>query len=348
MSIEIEKSPYLPQIKHKKTNSNETAAGSKKRKRHSLENPNPASSKKKQKSDQQSEVTEERNAAPPTQEPPATSCLYQQTSSLYLPLPPISQRHALRGLCAEHLSPLILTYFPPLRGVILSYSNARLSTGPESNSDSIYAQAMDEYAATLIWLTADFVIFRPQKGDVIEGWVNLQNESNIGLLCMNFFNASIERKRLSKEWKWISPSIAPVRKSKLKPPATDESEDSEENEETRRDDDAPSFEDTQGYFQDGNGKKVGGIIQFRVKNVETSRNMDRDNGFLNIEGTMLSRETEQKEEAESRIETMRRSEEGKAKYHRPRKAMVEGDFDGSMEPSTDVEAVRIVKHRAKY
>jgi hypothetical protein len=46
-------------------------------------------------------------------------------------LAPISQLHSLAGICAEHLSPLILTYYPPFKGVVLSYSNAQLSKHPD-------------------------------------------------------------------------------------------------------------------------------------------------------------------------------------------------------------------------
>ncbi len=71
-----------------------------------------------------------------------------QTSSIYLPLAPISQRQPLEGMCAEHLSPLILTYYPPLGGVILSYSNVRISEQPfDDDGDHILLQCIDEYAA---------------------------------------------------------------------------------------------------------------------------------------------------------------------------------------------------------
>ena len=59
-----------------------------------------------------------------------SSPFHIQTSSIYLPLAPISQRQPLEGICAEHLSPLILTFYPPLGGVILSYNNPRISERP--------------------------------------------------------------------------------------------------------------------------------------------------------------------------------------------------------------------------
>ena len=53
------------------------------------------------------------------------------------------------------------------------------------------------------------------------------------------------------------------------------------------------LDNVEGHFVDGIGKKVEGLLEFRVKGVETSKNSDRDNGFLGIEGTMLDLEEEQ-------------------------------------------------------
>ncbi|KAL8725508.1 MAG: hypothetical protein Q9181_006392 [Wetmoreana brouardii] len=224
-----------------------------------------------------------------TQRPPKSSPFHQQTSSLYLPIPPIAQNYPLQGLSAEHLSPLILTYYPPLRGVIVSYHNARLSTTSQrdqgTGDGSVLAKAIDEYAAPHIWVTAEFLVFRPQKGNMIEGWINLQNEGNIGLVCWNFFNASIERKRLPQGWKWNpGNSAAKGLRRKLN--------DSERNDLLDLDAmDADvrinGISDVEGHFVDEDGRKVGGLIRFMVKDIETSRGLGGDNGFLSIEGSLL-------------------------------------------------------------
>ena len=138
------------------------------------------------------------------------SAFVQQTSSLYLPLSPCAYNFPLEGLCAEHISPLLLTYYPPLKGVVLSYSNARMSEHPNEAIDSntktggqkILSRSIDEYAVTYVWLTADFLIFRPKRGTYLEGYVNVQNESILGLICYNYFNAGIERAKLPSDWSW--------------------------------------------------------------------------------------------------------------------------------------------------
>lgn len=147
----------------------------------------------------------------------------EETISFYLPLSPIANDFAIQGLCAEHISPLLLTYYPPLRGFLLSYSNPRLSNTahPAHISDSthsdpgtasgtedlqiahVLSRANDEYGVTLTWLIADFVVLRPTPGTVVKGHVRLQNEKYLGLVCYNFFNATIERRRMPKEWKWV-------------------------------------------------------------------------------------------------------------------------------------------------
>ena len=276
------------------------------------------------------------------------SPFYQQTSSFYLTLPPISQKHALQGICAEHISPLILTYYPPFHGVIISYSNARLSTDPrDGSSKPAYARAIDEYASSFIWLTADFVIFKPQKNSMIEGYVNLQSESTIGLLCLNFFNASIERKRLPKEWKWIPGGMRVPRKRKLKKAARDVTSDSEGAEVEEVDLNEQILGDAEGFFQDQAGKRVEGLLRFRVKNVDTSKSMDRETGFVSIEGTMLSDDDERQLLEQERIRKPATRRKQLGWQIEPRNAVfgaLLNGFDGEM----DLDDTQSSKHRVNY
>ncbi|KAL9028584.1 MAG: hypothetical protein Q9196_003073 [Gyalolechia fulgens] len=236
------------------------------------------------------------------------SSFHLQTSSLYLSLSPIAQNHPLEGLCAEHLSPLILTYYPPLRGTILSYQNVRLSNTPQQglvqeNAPAL-ARAIDEYAAPHAWLTAEFLILRPQKGDVMEGWINLQNEGNVGLVCWNFFSASIERKRLPRDWRWRAGGLDLRRsKKKLKGSERDDGMELDQSESVEQ---TNGSSGTEGHFEDGDGRRIIGLLQFTVKDVETSHSSGGDNGFLGIEGTLLNEAEEQElKEAETRDEDLR-------------------------------------------
>ncbi|OCL14554.1 hypothetical protein AOQ84DRAFT_259639, partial [Glonium stellatum] len=206
-----------------------------------------------------------------------------QTISLYLPLSPISQSSALTGLCAEHLSPLILTYYPPLRGIVLSYSNVRLSETPSPDSSStteeplpVLAKSVDEYAVSFIWATVDFLVFRPLKGTWIDGYVNLQNESHLGLVYLNLFSASIPRSYLPKSWKWIEDPSGNSSSSRKVGKSSKESGGGE----------------GQGHFVDENGNKVDGMVRFRIRDFETQARTESDRGFVSIEGTLLSAEEE--------------------------------------------------------
>lgn len=174
----------------------------------------------------------------------------QRTTSLYLPLSPCAANFPLEGLLAEHISPLLLTYYPPLQGVLLSYSNARLSETPHPNANAeerVLTKCTNEYAVTFVWLTADFLLFRPQKGTWMEGHVRLGNESMIGLVCYNYFNAVIEKEKMPRDWSWVA-----------------EDEELEEQKGRRRREAVESA----GYFQDGEGKRVEGRVVFRVEDFE--------------------------------------------------------------------------------
>jgi DNA-directed RNA polymerase I subunit RPA43 len=239
------------------------------------------------------------------------SPFFQETLSLYLPLSPISQLRPLEGLCAEHLSPLILTYYPPLNGVLLSYCNVYLSddisTPRQSNAkrpdnegpDPVLALSVDEYAVSFLWVTADFLVFKPQRGGWIEGWVNLQDEGHLGLVCWNLFNASIERKRLPEGWTWVpSSEVIKGTKARLKKGDTENGDNDTELEDSGKENSEESQSD--GHFEDEDGNRIGSALRFRVIDVDTSLSVDRDQGFLSIKGTMLH-EAEEAETAAQEI-----------------------------------------------
>jgi len=240
--------------KHKSTH------GEKKRKRDHGEDGHKSKSKK-HKSDKAATQASALDVTAPA------SPFHVQTASLYLPLAPVSQTYPLEGLCAEHISPLILTYYPPFNGVVLSYSDPRLSEKPfKDDGESVLLQNIDEYAVSWAWLTAEFLLFKPEKDALLEGYVNLQNPGHLGIVCWNLFNASIESKRLPSDWKWKDVS------------------------ELRNEEDVEAgetyAEEGPGFWVDGEGRRVEGIVKFRVREIESSH--DRERGFLSIEGTMLS------------------------------------------------------------
>jgi len=210
-----------------------------------------------------------------------------QTTSLYLPLSPVAQRTPLEGLCGEHLSPLILTYYPPFKGVVLSYSNVHLSSNqPSSNVKNangcidtgtrVLAKAIDEYAVTFVWVTADFVLLKPERGIWMEGYVNVQSESHVGLVCWNMFNASIAKERMPIRWRWVGGKGGSREYINGNGVGTVEQVEQE----------------PQGYFVDEQRRKVEGLVRFRVMDFETLQGVAREKGFISIEGTLLEEEEE--------------------------------------------------------
>ncbi|KAL8789455.1 MAG: hypothetical protein Q9195_006821 [Heterodermia aff. obscurata] len=343
MSVQLDGAASPLPIRREKSKEKESRKRDKKRKRTGQHSDQTSPPKKhhSRKSVPDAKPTSQTSQAPQAVE---TSPFFEQTSSFYLPLSPICQQYPLQGLCAEHLSPLILTYYPPLDGVVLSYSNAKLSTDAPGRSEDdvegpVLAQSIDEYSVSYIWVTADFLVFRPRRGCRIEGWINLQSEGNIGLVCYNFFSVSIERKRLPKEWKWIRGGTGRfgARKSK-------QSEDLRKQAETPQ---VNGFGDEDGYFEDGDGNKVEGYLTFTVKNMEASRISDREPAHVSIEGTLLSNAEEQLREQDSNHmqgNSVQRLGAGKDGDY----TMAGALYNGYVDNGSDKERTPKLKHRLAY
>ncbi|KAL1961866.1 hypothetical protein VTN77DRAFT_990 [Rasamsonia byssochlamydoides] len=291
--------------------------------------------KSKKSKDKHKEKDKKKHVVAVSEESDPNSPFKLVTATLYLPLSPISisPTHALASLLAEHLSPLLLTYYPPFKGIVLAYSNASISSTPgvpgktnghsENPQPLTLAKTANEYGVLYVYLTATFLVFRPQRGQILEGWVNVQSEGFLGAVVYNLFSVGIERRRLPADWKWIPPgaedegsgtdSKSKNRLSKGAATLGEEDETSKPDFDPEKEhftplpkpvahnpidsnnpleenpDDADS---STGYFQSASGYRVRGTIRFRVRDVDVIPGVDPDRGFLSIEGTMLSPEEE--------------------------------------------------------
>ncbi|PYH30710.1 DNA-directed RNA polymerase I subunit RPA43 [Aspergillus neoniger CBS 115656] len=205
--------------KDRKRKHKDTTSPSKKKRKH--ESDATSSKKSSSSSSSSSSKKSQSKTSTSTSKPTTPDSPYTlTTATLYLPLSPISisPTHALASLLAEHLSPLLLTYYAPLKGIVLAYSNASISSTPPPSSTNIVnaedpnlpqpltlARTAGEYGVLYVYLTATFLVFRPQRGQVLEGWVNVQSEGFLGAIVLNLFSVGIERKRLPPSWKWIPP-----------------------------------------------------------------------------------------------------------------------------------------------
>ena len=215
-------------------------------------------------------------------------------SSLYVPLFPIGQQYALASICAEHLSPFILTYYPPLKGVLLAFENSQLSNEPTSaalrSNEPVYAKALDEYGASYVWVTADFLLFAPQRDQPLEGWISSQNESHVGLIVWNYFNASISRDRLPTNWTWLPNDTSDKGKKKAK----------------TNYDIVNGIADEAGFYADEHGNRIEGSLKFRVADIDLNGDVYQEKSLMSIQGTLLSTKDEAKLREQKALRTHRR------------------------------------------
>ncbi|KAI9368280.1 hypothetical protein BJX61DRAFT_524647 [Aspergillus egyptiacus] len=359
-AMEVDSNPISTGIvesekEHKRKNKHKDESSTSPKKKRKHEKSGDADKKSKKKKDKSSKIKDKSKSETETQialrqkqtiaVPDSPYSL--ATATLYLPLSPISisPTHALASLLAEHLSPLLLTYYPPFQGVILAYSNASISSELPSATTTTnpadltpqpltLATTAGEYGVMYVYLTATFLVFRPQRGQTLEGWVNVQSEGFLGAVVLNLFSVGIERKRLPLTWKWVAPGEEDEAGTATKSSSAPTSEDDEEEDKTKASSafdpekehfnpvtlasDANPFaydsldttttaeghtdpttdnaadESYEGYFQSISGHRVRGTVKFRVVDIDVIPGSERDRGFLSIEGTMLSPEDEAK------------------------------------------------------
>ncbi|KAJ5464589.1 uncharacterized protein N7458_000275 [Penicillium daleae] len=321
-AMDLDTTPAPTDVERKRKHKNKDAVPSKKRKQVEQSGDKTKSSSKKDRTSTSSTGA----GAGTTLAEASGSPFSLTTATLYLPLAPISisSTVALQSLLTEHISPLLLTYYPPLKGIVLAYSHASISATPPSsiprNSSSdpnpkplTMARSADEYGVLYVYLTATFLIFRPQRGQTLEGWVNVQSEGFLGAVVLNLFSVGIEHKRLPTSWTWVAPGEdGETSENAVKDATTDDesgasavppSFDAEKelfqpaalaDDELDIEGEAEEEEEaTSGYFQSISGHKVRGNIKFRVVDIDVIPGSERDRGFLSIEGTMLTVEEEE-------------------------------------------------------
>lgn len=141
--------------------------------------------------------------------PTPDSNLYTERISQYVSLPPAALATPLPALCASVFSPLLLSYFPPARGIVLAYEDVSLSSSPPSSSstssgpqeqEDVLLRHVDEYAAPFLWATATFLIFRPRRGSWISARVTSQSKTHITLSYLNIFPISVLAMQLPESW----------------------------------------------------------------------------------------------------------------------------------------------------
>lgn len=201
-----------------------------------------------------------------------SECFQVVRTTLYVSVAPCHSTNPINGIKAQHLDPMIMSYFAKGQGVVLSYSNVSVSKEHHSldtNDQPItIAKVGDSTPFLFMWITVDFLIWRPQIGDTLEGYIYMQTASHIGLLVHDTFNASIKFRNIPQDWEFV-------------PSQADEFGEAEEQEDAK----SSKFR-SYGYWADGSGTKVEGKITFAVRAIHSTGRM------LSVEGTLVSPESE--------------------------------------------------------
>ncbi|RMZ87807.1 hypothetical protein DV736_g4963, partial [Chaetothyriales sp. CBS 134916] len=254
---------------------------------------------------------------------PDPSSFYSTRISLYLPIPAITlPHHAISALLSRHLAPLLLTYFPPVKGIVLAFQDPVMSAnasgginhplkpptddqyqteGDDAHVTQVLAQASDQQGVAWVWLTVTFLVFNPQRGDQLYGVNNVASEGFVGLVSYNYFQISIGARRIPSEWKWRGPETSQGRKQKRRtkgkmdqdgrwsqssPVPAEPSQSSVADERSR-----VKIESDTGFYLES-GDKIDNVMKFRVVDTDMVAGSHKGEWALHVDGSLLDDDAE--------------------------------------------------------
>lgn len=185
-----------------------------------------------------------------------SECFQIFSTQLYVSLAPCYSKTPINGIKLQHLDPLIMNYFPKAQGVVISYGNIEVLDQVEESTGFKLAKISDSSPFTFSWINVDLLVWRPQIGDTLEGYIYMQSASHIGLLVHDTFNASIKKFNIPNDWRFVPNQI---------------------DEETEDDNKFKSL----GFWVDENENKIDGKIKFTIKNIHNSGKL------VSVEGTLI-------------------------------------------------------------
>ncbi|SCU96283.1 LAMI_0F05996g1_1 [Lachancea mirantina] len=197
-----------------------------------------------------------------------SNCIVAVPVSMYLSLAPIYSQKPLEGIAKQHLNPMMMKYNNNVDGVVLGFEKVRIEDASPSELEGgaqKLVKVTPDTPFAFLWCSAKLYVWRPQVGDVVEGWIFIQSPSHIGLLIHDAFNASIRTNNMPTEWTFIS--------------------NEEENETTSDSETAKNR--SMGHWVDENGQHVNGKLRFTVRNIYKSGRV------VSVEGTLLTDGTSQ-------------------------------------------------------
>lgn len=236
-----------------------------------------------------------------------SQCFSLVHTTLYLPLAPCYILKPNFGIQTQHLDPLLLSWYGPLGGVILAYQNLKLLGQSEeeqevANEDSeAFGKIIHESPYSYFWISVDFLIWKPQPGQVIKGDVNFQASSHISLLVHGVFLANIRREDIPESWQFVffeadenaenSEDVQGGEEgeqgSSQAADAVNKIADDIQEEEMKKNGEYTKAKEMQnavkslGYWVDENGQKVNDTLRFNVKRIFSSGKV------VSLQGTLL-------------------------------------------------------------
>ncbi|CAZ85168.1 unnamed protein product [Tuber melanosporum] len=166
----------------------------------------------------------------------------------------------LSGIQKDHLDPLLMSYFEPVNGVVLAYRNISF--------ENDCARIVGESPFAHVWVFVEFLVWRPVRGMLLKGWVNMAGASHVGLLVENTWNVAIPRERIPESWSWV------------------EEVGMEVNGEGAAVGEGAGVNG--GYWVDGDGKKIEAFRKFKIEAVKAMGHM------VSMEGSLLGVERREK------------------------------------------------------
>ncbi|PSN73337.1 hypothetical protein BS50DRAFT_568896 [Corynespora cassiicola Philippines] len=236
----------------------------------------------------------------------SASLLSLEKISQYVSLPPSCLNTPLPAICASVFSPLLLSYYPPAKGVVLGYQDVTLSDSEPvsartsrrakdraaaptqqeaasgTSSGELLLWQVDEYSAPFVWATAELLVWRPRRNAWIEARITGMSETHVSLSHLNTFPVAILRAHLPQAWTWHSESA---------------------NQKTKGWD--GRIVDLGGWWEDENGAPVGGADgngELKVRIRDFDGRMDgkgKGRSVLRIEGSLLTEQEELEVQRES-------------------------------------------------
>ncbi|KAJ2895328.1 hypothetical protein MKZ38_006706 [Zalerion maritima] len=228
--------------------------------------------------------------------------IFTRAISEYVAVAPAGFKDTFEYVQTNYLDSRLNNFVPRLKGVLVSYKNARVSQYPDADANEdepLRVEVHGDYGPAYCWLTYQAGVFMPKSGAFMEGVVVLEDSEHIGIQCWKLFNTFISARRLPNDWTWDTEPLeegVPETSENLEDMYFDEKDAQDENMSFWNSQVQPYQGPAQesGHWKDGNGNPIRGhVIRFRIKSFDAHPG-PQNRSYMSIEGTLLTAEEDAK------------------------------------------------------